>query len=233
MDAGVALLLQAVGFESDPARQTEVWLAIAQAHAIRYDGAAFTAAMETALELGADEGAIHAELVYQAAQRGAMWNPPIEDKLEAWAERALRTAPPGSLERGKALAGSAGVRKAPDIARQALAIAEDLEDDDLLTGALFIMVDACYWTGDFEPMLTAVERNVALLPRVSDPDRRANILIAAVSHPVNFGDCTLPLRTIDLLEETTAGLTPHHRMHAAGARLAWPRTWGAGSTSAR
>jgi hypothetical protein len=29
MDAGVALLLQAVEFESHPARQTEVWLAIA------------------------------------------------------------------------------------------------------------------------------------------------------------------------------------------------------------
>ena len=223
MDAGVALLLQAVEFESDRARQAETWLVIAQAHAIRYDGAAFTAAMENALELGADAGAIHAELVYQAAQRGAMWNPPIEDKLEEWAERALDATPPGSLERGKALAGAAGVRSAPELARQALAIAEDLGDDDLRTGALFILVHACEAAGDFDSMVAAVERNVALLPRVSDPDRRANILITAVVHPVYLGEFALPLRSIDLLDETTAGLTPHHRMHAAGARvgLAW------------
>jgi len=223
MDTGVALLLQALEFESDPAQQTEMWLTIAQAHAIRYDGAGFTAAMEHALELGADEGAIYAELVYQAAQRGAMWNPPIDDKLEEWAEHALRETPPGSLERGKALAGAAGVRNAPDLARQALAIAEEVDDDDLRTGALFIMVHASEAAGDFDSMLAAVERNVALLPRISDPDRRANVLITAVVHPVYLGQFTLPLRTIDLLEETTAGLTPHHRMHGAGARvgLAW------------
>jgi class 3 adenylate cyclase len=223
MDAGVALLRQAVELESDPARQAAMWLAIAQAHAIRYDGAAFTAAMERALELGADEGATYAELVYQAAQRGAMWNPPIDDKLEVWAERALAATQPRSLERGKALAGAAGVRNAPDIARQALAIADDLDDDDLRTGALFILVHASEAVGEFNSMLAAVERNVALLPHVSDPDRRANILITAVVHPVYLGQFTLPLRTIDLLDETTAGLTAHHRMHAAGARigLAW------------
>ena len=226
MDAGVALLHQAVEFESDPAQQTEVWLAIAQAHAIRYDGAGFVAAMERALDLGADEGTTYAELVYQAAQRGAMWNPPIEDKLEAWAERALRATAPGSLDRGKALAGAAGVRNAPELAHKALAIAEDLGDDDLRTGALFILAHTAEGEADVDSIVAAVaavEQNVALLPRVSDPDRRANILIAAVTFPVWLGDFTLPLRTIDLLEETTAGLTPHHRMHGAGARvgLAW------------
>ena len=219
MDAGLALLERAAELEPARDRQAELWLQIGQANAIKYDGAAFAAAMEKALELGANEGRVYAELVYQAAQRGAMWNPALGDELEVWAERALQATAPGSLERGKALAGAASHERAPERAQEALEIAEELDEDDLRSAALFTLVDAYYGTGDFTSMMAAIEQNVALLPRITDPDLRANIYVQAASFPGNVGRFRESLEAAALLEQTTAGLTPHHRMHAAGVRV--------------
>jgi class 3 adenylate cyclase/tetratricopeptide (TPR) repeat protein len=216
IDTGIALMHQAIELDPDRGGQAELWYEIGLANALKYDGQAFTRAMRRALELGAPEAAVFTELVYQGVQRGAMWNPPIDDELDAWVERALATSAPGSLERGKALVAHAGRKSRPDSAREAIALAEVWGDDDLRAAALFTLVDACYWSGDLDGGMEAVEQALTLLPRISDPDRRANIYVQAGSFPGALGRFDESLRAADLLTETVARLTPHHRVHAVG-----------------
>ena len=52
IDDGLTLLHQAVTLESQPDRQAELWQEIGHANALRFDGDAFRAAMEKAIELG-------------------------------------------------------------------------------------------------------------------------------------------------------------------------------------
>jgi hypothetical protein len=67
-------------------------------------------------------------------------------------------------------------------------------------------------------MTAAVAQNIALLPRIADPDRRANVYVSAGSLTL-VGRFAEVLHAADMLEETTARLTPHHRVHAAGMHV--------------
>ena len=77
--------------------------------------------------------------------------------------------------------------------------------------------------GDFDGALDAAERRNELLPNVADPDRIAD------GHFVNFhfylsvGRLADARAAVAHLEETVAGLTPHHRVHGLGGRL-WLET---------
>ena len=218
IDTGIALLQRAAELDPDPDMQAKLWYEIGLANALKYDGQAFTKSMMRALELGAPEGATYAELVYQGAQRGAMWNPPIGEKLDAWVDRALAASAAGSLERGKALVAQAWRKDRPDSAREAIALADALGDDDLRSSALFTLAEACYWAGDLDGMTDAIEQGLEMVPLVTDPDRRANIYVQAAFFAVR-GRFSESLRAADLLAETVAGLTPHHRVHAVGMRI--------------
>src|SRR4051812_47566231 len=223
---GIALLQRTAELEPDRDRQAKLWFEIGQANALKYDGQAFSAAMERSLDLGAAEASIYSELAYQAVQRGAMWNPAIHDELDAWVERALAASAPGSLERGKALVAHASRKDRPQSAREAIALADVLGNDDLHSAALFTLVDSCYWSGDLAGAMEAVDRNLALLPRINDPDRRANVYVHAGSIPAVAGRFSRCLRAADLLEQTVAALTPHHRVHAAGLHVGLARDMG-------
>ena len=228
---GIALLQRAAELDPRPDTQAKLWYEIGHANALKYDGQAFTKSMMRALELGAPEGATYAELVYQGAQRGAMWNPPIGEKLDAWVDRALAASAAGSLERGKALVAQAWRKDRPDSAREAIALADALGDDDLRSSALFTLAEACYWAGDLDGMTDAIEQGLEMVPLVTDPDRRANIYVQAAFFAVR-GRFSESLRAADLLAETVAGLTPITESTPSACASASGGTWADGRASA-
>jgi class 3 adenylate cyclase len=219
IDEGIALLQQAAEHESDDARRVEICFEIGLANALKYDGHACIRAMERALQHGADPGFVYAELAYQAVQRGAMFNPPVWDAMDDWTAKAMAATEPGKLAHAKALVADTSRNDRPGSAHRALAIADDLGDDDLRSAALFTLTDASYWLGDLKTMDWAIKENVALLPRITDPDRRANIYVHAASFPALLGRFAECLDAAHRLTETVAGLTPHHRVHAIGPQV--------------
>jgi class 3 adenylate cyclase len=219
MDTGLELLHRAAELETDPGRGIELWFEIGHANAIKYDGPAFTAALERALELGAAPGRVYAELAYQASQRAAMWNPSIDDTLGEWIDRALDAVEPGTVEHAKALVAHGHQNDRLESAWRAAAIADGLGDDDLRSAALFTATGVALYTGDMATMTEAAADNLALAPRISDPDRRANIYVNSAMSFSALGRFTDALNAADLLEQTAAGLTPHHRVHAVGMQV--------------
>lgn len=219
IDAGLELLQLAAELEPEAGRRAEIWFEIGRANALKYDGQAFAAALEHALELGAAPGRVYSELAYQAVQRGAMWNPAIDKTLGEWVDKAMASVEEGSLEHAKMLVADASQNDRPESAHRAIAAAERLGDDDLRSAALFTLGDSTFWAGDLDGMNRAAKENLALAPRIADPDRRSNIYVqAAVSEAVQ-GRYSDSRRAAVLLEQTTAGLTPHHRVHAVGIRI--------------
>ena len=219
IDDGLALLHQAVDLEPDSAVRVEIWFEIGLANALKYDGHKFSSAMERALECGADPGRTYAELAYQAVQRGAMWNPPVWDAIDDWTAKALATNEEGTLAHAKALVADTTRNDRPESARRALVIADELGDDDLRSAALFTLIETSYWVGDLRTMDHALKEILDLAPRISDPDRRANIYVQGSHFPAVFGRFAECLDAAERLAETVENLTPHHRVHAIGPQV--------------
>ena len=110
IDDGIALLRRAADLEPDPSRQGELWYEIGHANALKYDGEAFVAAMERALQLGAPKGEVYAELAHQTVHRAGMWQRRLDDSLiEGWIEAAMAHTTEGTPARVRALAEQAEV----------------------------------------------------------------------------------------------------------------------------
>ena len=98
--------------EPDPVRQARLWEQIGHANALRFDGEAFRAAMEHAVELVGPSAELYSELALQTARRSGMWQqPPDTELVDDWIERALALAEEGSLTYAKALAAAALVEE--------------------------------------------------------------------------------------------------------------------------
>ena len=130
-------LVYLVAHQPEPAQQAELWYAIGHASAMKYDGEGFVAAMEKALELGAEEGLVYSELAHQTMSRYGMWQRQLDnDLVEAWIARALAATAEGSPARVKALAANADWHEDLNSARAALALAEELGDVELRSTGL-------------------------------------------------------------------------------------------------
>jgi hypothetical protein len=220
IDDGLALLRQAVALEPDPAQQASLWYDIGHASALKYDGEAFMAAMEKALELGAPEGQIYPELAYQTAMRAGMWKRQLDATLvEGWIERAVAAAPERSPARVRALVANAIWHDDLAGARAALAAADELGDVELRFEGLGAVQGVLHDTGEFaEACLVAAER-AELLPTIADPDHRADALLETADLYCNIGRMADARAIVASMEETVAGLTPHHRVHGLGMRM--------------
>ena len=107
MREAVALLERAVALETDSAARGEIWQEIGRASVLYFDGKGFTAAMEHAIAVAHDDGALaelYAELAFQTIARAGMWGTaPRSDLVQTWVERALELAAPQTAARAKAL----------------------------------------------------------------------------------------------------------------------------------
>jgi len=233
IDEGRTLLHRALELESDAARKAELWYEIGRASALKYDGEAFSAAMEKAIELGGPAAEVYTELGFQTVQRAGMWmRRPTRELVNGWIDRALELSPEGSPLRAKALVSRALWNDDEAAAREAHELAEQLGEVELRSHALAALANARWVAVDYHDAGVLVEQRIALLPEISDPDHRANIWWIAILVYLGAGRFADASRAVALLEKASEGLTPHHRVHGIANRVdvatlagRWDEVW--------
>jgi class 3 adenylate cyclase len=224
IDQGLALLHRALGLENDPREQAGIWRRIGRACALKYDGESFLQAMQKALEIAGPSAEVYADLALQTMLRAGMWvQQPDWAFVEQWIQQALDLAEEGSLTQGHALAALAmssdDEAAAESPARSALAIAERLGDHELRCTVLHNIAYTALLARDFDRACTLTDEVMALLPGLPNPDVCSTALHSAVFIYMKSGHLAAAARASALATEAAAGLTPHHRVHAAGWQL--------------
>jgi class 3 adenylate cyclase len=221
IDEGLTLLHRAVELEPDPVEQGRLWYEIGHASALKYDGEGFVEAMQKALELGPRAGDVYAELGLQFVNRAGMWKTQPDPAVAGeWIDRALELTEEGTEARAKTLVARAIWSDDEDAGRQALELAERLGDVELQTGALLALAMITAFTErDYVRALPLLEPARALWAEVQDPDRRAEIDQIDGWIRVGAGRLDEARESARREEETAAGLTAHHRVHAVGMEV--------------
>ena len=218
IDEGVALLHRAVGLESQPREQAEIWQRIGLACALKYDGEGFWQAMQQAMDVGGPSAEVYADLALQSVQRAGMWiKQPDFTFVDGWIQRALELAGEGSLAQANALTALAMNSEDGDesAARSALAAAERLGNLELRCLALATLADAAFAAKDFDQSCTLLDQVMALLPGLPNPDTCSVVLMSAFFGYLRSGKLDEAGQASAQAVETAVGLTPHHRLHAA------------------
>ena len=172
--------------------------------------------MQRALDIGGPSAEVYSDLALQSVQRAGMWvKQPDFTLFERWIEQALELAGEGSLAKGNALAALAISNDDESAARSALAIAERLGDLELRCTSLFTLADTALAAKDFDRACTVMDQAMALLPRLPNPDVRSTSLMSAVFVYLSSGHLGDAARATVQAIDVAAGLTPHHRLHAA------------------
>ena len=222
IDQGLALLRRAVSLETDPREQAAIWQRIGHACALKYDGEGFWQAMRQALDIGGPSAEVYADLALQTMQRAGMWvqQPDPEWTLVGgWIEQALELAEEGSLAQGNALAARADINSDEAAARSALMIGERLGDPELSCMSLQTIADIAVAARDFDRACAVMDQVMALLPELHNPDARSIALMSAVFAYLRSGHLGAAAAASAQAVEAAAGLTPHHRLHAAGWQI--------------
>jgi hypothetical protein len=220
IDQGLALLRRAVSLETEPREQAAIWQRIGHACALKYDGEGFWQAMQQALDIGGPSAEVYADLALQSNQRAGMWvQQPDWSLVDGWIERALELAAEGSRIQGKAFAARALGYDDEAAARSALAIAERLGDLELRCLSLSVLSDTALAARDFDRACTLMDQVMALLPALHNPDACSVMLHSAVFVYLRSGHLRQAEVASAQAVEAAAGLTPHHRLHAAGWQI--------------
>ena len=216
IDEGLALLHRAVSLESRPREQAGIWQRIGLACALKYDGEGFWQAMQQALDIAGPSAEVYADLALQSVMRGGMWvQQPDWSLVEGWIQQALELAEEDSLAKANALTALAMSNQDEPTARSALAIAERLGNLELRCMALAILSDTALAAKDFGRACTVMDQVMTLLPGLPNPDVRSQALMSAVFGYLRSGNLGAAARASAQATEVAAGLTPHHRLHAA------------------
>jgi hypothetical protein len=139
--------------------------------------------------------------------------------IGGWIQQALELAGEGSLAKGNALAALAMNNDDESAACSALAIAERLGDLELRCTSLAILSDMALAARDFDRACTVMDQVMALLPGLPNPDVCSVALMSAVFVYLRSGHLGEAARAVALAVDIAAGLTPHHRLHAAGWQI--------------
>src|SRR6266536_2419475 len=141
VDEALALLHRALDLAPPAATQAELWRAVADAHDARFDETAFWAALQHSVDV-CDDPQSQAEAYSRMLNAVTDWRLvasalPSDDTVEAWMERALALAQPGTPAHTRALItrGSWFPEYFPALAQQNLAAAESGDDADNLGNA--------------------------------------------------------------------------------------------------
>ena len=219
VDDAIILLHKAVDLEPDPDAQAGLWEEIGHANALKFDGEAFWAAMQKAIDLGGPAADLYAELALQTSTRGAMWKrQPGRELVVGWIERALDGAEKGSPARAKALAAFSMWNEDQAAAREAYEIAELEGGTALRLIALQAVAYAAWGNADFEQAIYWLEewRLCAQRPEVTDPDERSFPFFTGGYIDLAAGRIRVATEAGRRHESIVAGLTPHHRVHGIG-----------------
>ena len=225
IEDAVSLLGRAVELETRPSAQVEIWREIGHAHAINFDGRAFSSAVQRAIELADDDltaADLYSELAFQALVRWGMWSVAPEASLvEGWIERALELAPPDSAARAKALMARcySDYDKSPELASEASGIAERLGDPAFRSYGYDVRALSAFAAGDYDEAAEWNRRRLSLVDEIQDPDHQADIFLMAIAPAVASGHFDEARRYAVSHEEVTHRLSPHHRLHGVAASL--------------
>ncbi|MGZ4335459.1 MAG: adenylate/guanylate cyclase domain-containing protein, partial [Gaiellaceae bacterium] len=114
-----------------------LWWATARANALKFDGEAYWEAMLRAIDAADGRetlAELYGELALESTLRAGMWKRLPDDELvSGWADRALELAEPGSRAQAKAELTRANRVDDIEAADRAIAIAERLDDAELLS----------------------------------------------------------------------------------------------------
>jgi hypothetical protein len=183
--------------------------------------------MRQALDIGGPSAEVYADLALETSQRYGMWiRQPDLTLLDGWIERALQLAEAGSRTQGKAFAARALGYDDEAAARSALEIAERLGDLDLRCTALSTLSGVALAQKDFGQACALMDQVMAHLPELNDPDASSVEMLVAFFVYLRAGDLTAAARASAIATETAAGLTPHHRLHAACWQILLPSATG-------
>ncbi len=221
IDDGLALLRRALELEADEQRRAVLWRDVGRASILKYDGEAFREAMLEALGSAADSATaadLYAELAFQALLRSGMWKRALDgDLVEAWIDRALELAEPGTAARARALmarsyrepSGSAG------LVEEACAIADRLADVELRSFGLDSRCNEALARGAYEEAVMWARRRLELVPVLTDPDHIALIYGDSAVVFVAAGRLDESRAVVEEYDVVTSNLSSHHRLHAA------------------
>jgi DNA-binding SARP family transcriptional activator len=221
IDEQISLLERALELEPSPAERSRLEREIIHAHALNYDDDAFKKASLTAIGACSDTDELawlYGEAAFQCAVR---WQQESDRELiDEWSRLALELGA-NSEVRAKALVGRSICcpEEAAAAAREAEAIAADLDDVLLHSWALYLRADVALAAGDYGDAVGIVEQRLETLGRIDDPDHRADCYWAAVPAYIGSGRIEDARRIARLHDEETAGLTPHHRLHGVAVLL--------------
>jgi class 3 adenylate cyclase len=215
-DAQALLERAAALAPSDP----EPWHAIGRVNALKFDGEAFWNAMLKAVELASDPvelGELYAELAWESTMRGAMWKvAPDEAIADGWVRQALELAAPQSRAHGYVLTAKAFREDDVSAAVEAIAIAERLDDVELLSFAFATQFAIAQLTADFAAASEWARRRLGLASRLNDPDHLALIQWTSATAELALGNLDDAAAHAHRHETIAARLTPHHAVHALG-----------------
>jgi class 3 adenylate cyclase len=221
IDDGLTLIERAIELETDPERLAALWHAAGKANILKFDGEAFWTAMQASLEATDDPRAsadVYADLAFQTSLRSGMWkHRPNPEDIDRWIDRALELAGPGTSARAKALL--ARVNQDYDAgdaaAREAMAIAEALNDLELRSFATTARAGVAMARGEYEEAWRLAQRRIDLVPELTDPDHIALVYGYGISTSVAAGELDEARALVQAYDEVTRTLSPHHRLHAA------------------
>jgi hypothetical protein len=229
LDDAVALLGRALELEDEPHGQAELWHALGVAHALKFDGEPFRAAMERAIELTDEplaQADLYADLAMQTAARAGMWRRLPELALvDGWVDRAIELAVPGSAAHVKAALARTMWQRSSDPARSARAaaeasvLAERLGDVELRSAARVTRVLTDILLGDYDGALVWAERCFELRDELKDPDLVCDVYMAGSLASAARGRFGEARRLAELHDGTAVKLTPHHRVHGVAILL--------------
>jgi class 3 adenylate cyclase len=157
LDEGISFLRTALELGPDRPGESSLWHEIGHAHALKYDGDPFWAAMQRAIELCDDPvtaADMYSDLARETVIRVGMWRKaPAPERIEEWIERALDLAPAEGPTRAKALIARALWGGTAADAVKASAVAEQTGDPDLRLSALTVRSSVAFRERDYEQSL--------------------------------------------------------------------------------
>ena len=217
LDDALGLLERAAELTPNDA---ELWHSMARVNALKFDGTAYWESMQKALELAvgeAERGELYAELSFESTMRGAMWKvAPDWAIVSGWIEQALEHAPPDSRSFAYGLVGKSMLEDDIPAAERAIAIAERLDDVELLSFGLSAHSANAQSTADFATASELALRRLELARWINDPDHIALIHWGSATAELGLGRLEDAEHHALRHEAIAARLTPHHEVHAIG-----------------
>jgi len=220
LEDALALLGRATELTPD---DPELWHAIGHVNALKFDGVAFWESMLKAVELTSDPaklGELYAELAFESMERGAMWKvSPDWAVVESWITQALELAPPASPAHAHVLIAKTMLEDDISSAEQAIEIAEQLGDVELLSYGLGAHAATAQFIADFATASESSRLRLGLAPQLNDPDHLALIEWDAATAALALGafdDAEIHALRHDAIARR---LTAHHEVHAIGNLL--------------